>query len=57
MLLHVHGDRCLQHEAEPVLAGTKYVLRTDLVFADVDENDDGVEGSLPSLGIAGCGGG
>lgn len=34
MLLHVHGDFCLEHEADPVLGGTKYVLRTDLVFAE-----------------------
>ena len=33
MLLHVHGDECLEHEADPVLDGIKYVLRTDLVFA------------------------
>jgi hypothetical protein len=33
MLLHVHGDHCLEHEAEQVLDGTKYVLRTDVVFA------------------------
>ena len=33
MLLHVHGDNCLEHEAEEVLGGTKYVLRTDIVFA------------------------
>lgn len=32
MLLHVHGEQCLEHEAEPVLGGNKYVLRTDLVF-------------------------
>ena len=32
ILLHVHGDRCLEHEADPVEGGTKYVLRTDLVF-------------------------
>ena len=32
MLLHVHGEHCLEHEAEPVLGGNKYVLRTDLVF-------------------------
>ena len=24
VLLHVHGDRCLEHEAEPVLEGVKY---------------------------------
>ncbi len=24
VLLHVHGDRCLEHEAEPVLDGIKY---------------------------------
>lgn len=32
MLLHVHGDRCLEHEADQVLEGVKYVLRTDIVF-------------------------
>lgn len=32
VLLHVHGDRCLEHEAEPVLEGVKYVLRTDIVY-------------------------
>jgi hypothetical protein len=32
MLLHLHGDLCLEHEADPVLGGTKFVLRTDLVF-------------------------
>jgi hypothetical protein len=35
MLLHVHGDQCLEHEADPVMDGTKYVLRTDMVFATV----------------------
>ena len=24
VLLHIHGDRCLEHEAEPVLEGVKY---------------------------------
>ena len=33
VLLHVHGDRCLAHEADPVLDGIKYVLRTDVVYA------------------------
>lgn len=33
-LLHLHGeDRCLEHEAKEVLAGSKYVLRSDVVFA------------------------
>ena len=32
VLLHVHGDKCLEHEAEPVLDGVKYVLRTDIVY-------------------------
>mmetsp|Transcript_1369 Transcript_1369/g.2870 ORF Transcript_1369/g.2870 Transcript_1369/m.2870 type:complete len:292 (-) Transcript_1369:953-1828(-) len=32
VLLHVHGDRCLEHEAEPVRDGIKYVLRTDVIF-------------------------
>ncbi|KIY94872.1 hypothetical protein MNEG_13090 [Monoraphidium neglectum] len=32
-LLHLHGeDRCLEHEGAAVLAGTKYVLRSDVVF-------------------------
>jgi hypothetical protein len=35
MLLHVHGDDCLVHEADPVTSGIKYVLRTDLVLARV----------------------
>ena len=32
VLLHIHGGRCLEHEAEPVLDGVKYVLRTDIVY-------------------------
>ena len=32
-LLHAHGHRCLTHEAQPVLEGTKYVLRTDVVYS------------------------
>ena len=32
VLLHVHGDRCLEHEADPVLSGTKYVLRSDICY-------------------------
>lgn len=32
ILLHVHGDRCLEHEADPVLSGTKYVLRSDICY-------------------------
>eukprot|EP00978_Attheya_sp_CCMP212_P030378 scaffold111456_cov52-Attheya_sp.AAC.5 len=32
VLFHVHGDRCLEHEADPVQQGTKYILRTDLVY-------------------------
>lgn len=32
ILLHLHGDHCLEHEADPVTDGIKYVLRTDLVF-------------------------
>jgi 2OG-Fe(II) oxygenase superfamily len=34
MLVHLHGDHCLEHEADQVLGGVKYVLRTDLVFRD-----------------------
>jgi len=33
VLLHLHGyDRCLEHEAAAVVSGTKYVLRSDVVF-------------------------
>lgn len=31
-LLHKHGDDCLQHEAEIVRGGEKWVLRSDVVF-------------------------
>ncbi|TRM61875.1 hypothetical protein BD626DRAFT_500801 [Schizophyllum amplum] len=31
-LLHKHGADCLLHEGAPVLKGTKYVLRSDLMF-------------------------
>lgn len=31
-LLHLHGERCLEHEAKPVLHGQKYILRSDVVF-------------------------
>ncbi|KAI0810931.1 hypothetical protein BC629DRAFT_1281172 [Irpex lacteus] len=31
-LLHRHGSECLLHEGSPVLSGTKYVLRSDLMF-------------------------
>ena len=33
ILLHMHGDRCLEHEADPVEEGVKYILRTDIVYA------------------------
>jgi hypothetical protein len=36
ILMHMHGDRCLEHEADPVLKGIKYVLRTDIVYAYTD---------------------
>ncbi len=36
ILMHMHGDRCLEHEADPVLDGVKYVLRTDIVYATND---------------------
>lgn len=32
LLVHSHGDRCLTHEASPVVEGIKYVLRTDVVY-------------------------
>jgi predicted 2-oxoglutarate/Fe(II)-dependent dioxygenase YbiX len=33
-LVHRHGDDCLLHEGARVSAGTKYVLRTDVVYQD-----------------------
>lgn len=32
-LLHLHGDKCLLHEARNVTKGVKYVFRSDVVFA------------------------
>ncbi|XP_059629391.1 uncharacterized protein LOC132271902 [Cornus florida] len=32
-LLHIHGDKCMLHEARNVTKGVKYVLRSDVVFA------------------------
>ncbi|XP_068651288.1 uncharacterized protein [Aristolochia californica] len=32
-LLHLHGDKCLLHEARAVKKDVKYVLRSDVVFA------------------------
>ena len=32
LLVHVHGDECLEHEADHVVSGIKYVLRTDIVY-------------------------
>jgi hypothetical protein len=40
ILMHMHGDRCLEHEADPVLNGIKYILRTDIVYANSDESLD-----------------
>ena len=31
-LLHLHGDGCLEHESVAVGSGTKYILRSDVVF-------------------------
>jgi len=31
-LLHRHGQECMLHEGSPVKKGTKYVLRSDLMF-------------------------
>ncbi|TFY59464.1 hypothetical protein EVJ58_g5757 [Rhodofomes roseus] len=33
-LLHRHGHECLLHEGSPVISGTKYLLRSDLMFMD-----------------------
>ena len=32
LLLHLHGDDCLLHQGDPVIRGTKYVLRSDVVY-------------------------
>lgn len=32
-LLHIHGDKCMLHEAQNVSKGVKYVFRSDVVFA------------------------
>ncbi|KAI4347483.1 hypothetical protein L6164_008293 [Bauhinia variegata] len=32
-LLHLHGDKCMLHEARNVSKGVKYVFRSDVVFA------------------------
>ena len=32
ILMHMHGPLCLQHEADAVQEGIKYVLRTDIVY-------------------------
>lgn len=37
VLLHVHGNMCLEHQADPVRSGTKWVLRTDLVYNNPDK--------------------
>ncbi|KAH9626062.1 hypothetical protein KSS87_001987 [Heliosperma pusillum] len=32
-LVHIHGDKCMLHEARNVRKGVKYVLRSDVIFA------------------------
>ncbi|KAL3342001.1 hypothetical protein AABB24_026160 [Solanum stoloniferum] len=32
-LVHIHGDKCMLHEARNVTKGIKYILRSDVVFA------------------------
>lgn len=32
-LLHIHGAKCMLHEARNVAKGVKYVFRSDVAFA------------------------
>ncbi|KAH9647334.1 Fe2OG dioxygenase domain-containing protein [Citrus sinensis] len=32
-LIHIHGDKCMLHEARNVIKGVKYIFRSDVVFA------------------------
>ncbi|KAL5727765.1 hypothetical protein ACHQM5_000920 [Ranunculus cassubicifolius] len=32
-LFHIHGDKCMLHEARNVTKGVKYIFRSDVVFA------------------------
>ncbi|KAM7266365.1 hypothetical protein ACFE04_004262 [Oxalis oulophora] len=32
-LFHIHGDKCMLHEARNVTKGVKYILRSDVTFA------------------------
>ncbi|XP_058104716.1 uncharacterized protein LOC131248460 [Magnolia sinica] len=32
-LLHIHGDKCMLHEARAVTKNVKYILRSDVAFA------------------------
>jgi hypothetical protein len=32
-LLHIHGAKCMLHEARNVTKGVKYVFRSDVAFA------------------------
>lgn len=32
-LIHIHGDKCMLHEARNVTKGVKYVFRSDVIFA------------------------
>lgn len=38
LLLHLHGEQCLPHQADPVTDGIKYILRTDLISIPANEN-------------------
>ena len=32
LVVHAHGEECLEHEAKEVTAGVKYIMRSDVVF-------------------------
>jgi len=48
-LLHAHGRRCCMHEAEEVVRGAKYVLRADVLYRRIDQQQQSI---IPTPGRA-----